>query len=123
MTTIENDYQIRESIHGGDQQMNRSNTSIILKALTALLGAAVLFVVLFSSLYIMLEADHDCCGEDCHICETLENCQATLHQIGSVPVTGSAVIVSAFFFIALSLREVRRFSNETPVSDKVQLNI
>ena len=103
--------------------MNGSRTSTALRILTALSVTAVLFVVLFSSLYIMLEADHDCCGEDCHICETLENCQATLHQIGAVPVAGSAVIASVFFFIALSLREVRRFSNETPVSDKVQLNI
>ena len=103
--------------------MNRSKISTVLKTLTAFTGAAVLFVVLFSSLYIILEADHDCCGEECHICETLENCQATLHQIGAVPVAGSAVIASVFFFIALSLREVRRFSNETPVADKVQLNI
>ena len=103
--------------------MNGSRTSTALRILTALLGATVLFVVLFSSLYIILEADHDCCGEECHICETLENCQAMLHQIGAVPVAGSAVIASVFFFIALSLREVRRFSNETPVSDKVQLNI
>ena len=103
--------------------MNGSRTSTALRILTALSVTAVLFVVLFSSLYIMLEADHDCCGEDCHICETLENCHATLHQIGSVPVAGSAVIVCAFFFIAVNLREARRSSNETPVSDKVQLNI
>ncbi len=103
--------------------MNGSRTSTALRILTALSVTAVLFVVLFSSLYIMLEADHDCCGEDCHICETLENCQATLHQIGAVPVAGSAVIASVFFFIAVNLREARRSSNETPVSDKVQLNI
>ena len=103
--------------------MNEGSPSTIKRVMTALLGAAVLFVVLFSSLYIILEADHDCCGEECHICETLENCQATLHQIGAVPVAGSAVIASVFFFIALSLREVRRFSDETPVSEKVQLNI
>ena len=103
--------------------MNGSRTSSALRILTALSVTAVLFVVLFSSLYIILEADHDCCGEECHICETLENCQATLHQIGADPVASSAVIASVFFFIALSLREVRRFSNETPVSDKVQLNI
>lgn len=103
--------------------MNEGSPSTIKRVMTALLGAAVLFVVLFSSLYIMLEADHDCCGEDCHICETLANCQATLHQIGAVPVAGSAVITSVFFFIAVNLREARRSSNETPVSDKIQLNI
>lgn len=103
--------------------MNGSKLSTILKALTVFTGAAVLFVVLFSSIYIMLEADHDCSGKDCHICETLENCQTTLHRIGTVPVTGSAVIVSAIFFIAVNLHEVRRSCNETPVSDKVQLNI
>ena len=103
--------------------MNGSRTSTALRILTVLSVTAVLFVVLFSSLYIILEADHDCCGEECHICETLENCQATLHQIGAVPVAGSAVIASVFFFIAVNLREARRSSNETPVSDKVQLNI
>ena len=103
--------------------MTGSKTSTFLKTLAAFTGAALLFVVMFSGLYIMLEADHDCCGEDCHICETLETCQAAIHQIGSVPVTGGTAVVSAFVLLAVCLWDTRKAGRETPVSDKVQLNI
>ena len=40
--------------------------------MTRLLAAVLAVVMLFSAVYIAVEADHDCSGEDCAIC----------HQIG-----------------------------------------
>ena len=40
----------------------------------ALLALVLAFVMLFSVLYIALEADHDCCGDDCVICAQLQVC-------------------------------------------------
>ena len=36
--------------------------------LTGLLAAVLAFVMLSSAVYIAVEADHDCSGEDCAIC-------------------------------------------------------
>ena len=52
-----------------------------LKRIAAITCMVLLFVLLFSITYISLESDHDCCGEDCHICECLEACGKTLSLI------------------------------------------
>lgn len=107
----------------GFGQVNGNFSSSTKRILAAVVAAAMLTVVLLAGLYIILEADHDCSGEDCHICECLEICQATIHQIGSVPVANAAVAVTIFFLVSVCFRVLGRTYSETPVSDKVQLNI
>lgn len=62
----------------------------IISAITAI---TVVFVLLFSILYIAAEANHDCTGEDCPICEQIAICQQQLEQLSG----GIAVIVTALF--------------------------
>lgn len=107
----------------GTEQMNVSFSSTTKRIMAAVVTAAMLIVVLLSGLYIILEADHDCSGEDCHICECLENCQAVIHQTGSAPVSNAAVAVTLFFLASVCVCAHGRTHRETPVSDKVQLNI
>ena len=36
-----------------------------------ILTIAFVFVMLFSQVFVIAEADHDCSGEDCPVCETV----------------------------------------------------
>ncbi|MBQ8954099.1 MAG: hypothetical protein IJ048_08280 [Clostridia bacterium] len=94
------------------------------KRLTALLLCVCMaLVLLISSAYIVREADHDCVGEGCHTCETIERMAAAIRGFGMALL----VLLAAFFLLAL--RPVRRFSEGerlpvcgTLVSWKIRLN-
>ena len=63
--------------------------------MTRLLAAVVLAVVMLSSaVYIAVEADHDCSGEDCAICHQIGVCENLLKSLG---LAGAAAAISAAF--------------------------
>ena len=45
------------------------------------LAVTVLFVMLYSALFIAAETDHDCVGENCPICYQINVCQNTLKNL------------------------------------------
>ena len=49
-----------------------------IRTLTALLLA---LVMILSISFIALNADHDCCGEDCRICAQIRACEELLHDL------------------------------------------
>ena len=51
------------------------------KRLAAVLAVLLAFIMLFSAVYIALEADHDCCGENCVICAQLRACEELLRNL------------------------------------------
>ena len=57
---------------------------------TGLVAAAMVLVLLFSALYIAVEADHSCTGEDCAVC-----CQITLCRQLLVGLAGTAAVLTA----------------------------
>lgn len=67
---------------------------------TAALILALVFAlsVLFSLAFITIEADHDCIGEDCHICAVIALCRNILRTAASLLVT--AAIAMAIFRVA-----------------------
>ncbi len=92
------------------------------KTIACVLGLMMLAVILFSSVYIAIESDHECCGDGCHVCACLRLCENTLHGTVIGPVTRYAagfaivsVILSAVFFIIA-------VSTETLISKKIRLN-
>ena len=99
----------------------RSNSTLI-RTFATITAIAMLLVILLAGIFIALEADHECEGEDCPICECLEQCQATLHQLGSVTVTSKAVLFPVLLLIVSGIHFARVIRRETPVSIKVQLN-
>jgi len=99
----------------------RSNSTLI-RTFAAITAIAMLLVILLAGIFIILEADHDCEGEDCPVCECMEQCQATLHQLGSVTVTGKAVLFPILLLIVLSVHIAAVLPKQTPVSIKVRLN-
>ena len=62
--------------------------------MTRLLAAVLAVVMLFSAVYIAVEADHDCSGEDCAICHQIGVCENLLKSLG---LAGAAAAISAAF--------------------------
>ncbi|MBP5623857.1 MAG: hypothetical protein J6X36_03220 [Lachnospiraceae bacterium] len=95
-----------------------------LRRLTAgIMASIMLFVVIFFTSFIALEAHHDCdCEEDCPICEAMAVCKDVLHNIGTT-VLFAVVSVVSFFFVTLRVSEYvcDRFL-WTPVSLGVRMN-
>lgn len=95
------------------------------KIAAAMTCMVLLFVLLFSISYITLESDHDCCGENCHICECMEACGNALQMFRCGTGTNSQTVVAAHAFILVITLGFASLvtGRETPVSDKIRLNI
>lgn len=62
--------------------------------MTRLLAAVLAVVMLSSAIYIAVEADHDCSGDDCAICRQISICENLLKSLG---LAGAAAAVTAAF--------------------------
>ena len=62
--------------------------------MTRLLAAVLAVVMLFSDVYIAVEADHDCSGDDCAICHQIGVCENLLKSLG---LAGAAAAITAAF--------------------------
>ncbi len=88
-----------------------------------LLCVGMALILLFSSAYIVREADHDCAGEGCHTCETIERLTGFIRGFGMALL----VLLAAVFLLTLS--QACRFPAReslpacgTLVSWKIRLN-
>ena len=59
------------------------------RLITGLLAAVLAVVMLSSAVYIAVEANHNCSGEDCAICHQLQVCENLLKSIG---LAGAAAV-------------------------------
>ena len=83
----------------------------------------MLLVIVLSGFIIAAEANHDCAGAGCPICQQIQQCENTLRQIG-----GGCVVILAMALVSLVPCLQRPFfsvflSKETPVSLKVRMNM
>ena len=62
--------------------------------MTRLLAAVLAVVMLSSAVYIAVEADHDCSGDDCAICRQISICENLLKSLG---LAGAAAAISTAF--------------------------
>ena len=62
--------------------------------MTRLLAAVLAVVMLSSAIYLAVEADHDCSGDDCAICRQISICENLLKSLG---LAGAAAAVTAAF--------------------------
>lgn len=91
------------------------------RVLAILLAAAVLFVMLSSVLFIAIEADHDCAGDDCPICCQISVCEHTLKSVGqAVLVVILAASIGITMFSMPSFTKKPTY-NASLVTLKVQL--
>ncbi len=87
-----------------------------------IMALMMLLVLLCSVSAIAFEADHDCCGDDCPICECIEQCENVLRQVGSGAVTAIISIIPFALTGTIVIFCLNFFRNETPVSMKIRLN-
>ncbi|MCR4688790.1 MAG: hypothetical protein K5745_04470 [Saccharofermentans sp.] len=102
--------------------MGSDTTNKHIRFLAVAAASVMLFMVLFSGIYIVMEADHDCEGEHCHICETLEQCHNALSRIAPLPARSITSTASLTLLISICFCHIQRFSQDTPVSNKVRMN-
>ena len=62
--------------------------------MTRLLAAVLAVVMLSSAVYLAVEANHDCSGDDCAICHQIGVCENLLKSLG---LAGAAAVITAAF--------------------------
>lgn len=62
--------------------------------MTRLLAAVLAVVMLSSAIYLAVEADHDCSGDDCAICRQISICENLLKTLG---LAGTAAAITVAF--------------------------
>ena len=67
------------------------------KRLASVLVLLVACIMIFSVLFIALEADHNCCGEGCAVCAQIQVCEDLFRNL----ITAAALVVAAWCFYAL----------------------
>lgn len=93
------------------------------RRLLAAVGAAVLLgSQAFSSAYIALEADHDCCGEGCPVCFQIQQCAENLQLTGSGLEADAAVVSLPSVAADLTVPTEVLPQSRSLVAQKVQFN-
>ena len=62
------------------------------RVLSGLCAAFVLATLAFSSVFVTVEADHDCHGHDCPVCQEMQTCVANFQLLGSSSASGESLI-------------------------------
>ncbi len=88
----------------------------------SVLALLVALVMLFSVLYIALEADHDCCGEGCSVCALIRVCEDLLRDL--LPAAAFAAAARCFFTLAGTFADTdcRSAHPHTLITLKVKLS-
>ncbi len=85
--------------------------------------SAVIFcaVILGSLAFIAAEADHDCQGEGCAVCEMIKHCQQVIESLGTA--AAACAVRAAFIMTAVAVLVICQTVNNTYtlISLKVEL--
>ena len=92
------------------------------KYIASALAVLLAFVMLFSVVYIALEADHDCCGEDCAVCVQLRTCENLLRNLFLTAVLLSAAGCLCTLNLAIAYPNFRFAHSHTLIALKVKLS-
>lgn len=102
--------------------MSHSGITKEKRIISGIIAIMMFAVIMISSLFIAIEADHDCCGEDCPICSFVTVCENTLRHVTEGIAAVALVVFSYVVLILLENPVVLFITQETPVSAKVRLN-
>ena len=87
-----------------------------------ILGSLLILILLFSGIYIGFESDHDCTGEDCHICQCIDVCGDILNSAFDIRTITATSAVHLFLTMLLPAFISLTVPKATPVDIKVRLN-
>ena len=89
----------------------------------AVLSAVVLLAMLFSVIFMIEEAHHDCVGEDCPVCASIAACVKTFDSLADGAAKPKIPIALALFTaVAAITASTQIFSSETLISKKIRQN-
>ena len=90
------------------------------RILAILLAVMVLFVMLYSALFIVAHAEHDCVGENCPICYQISVCEHTLKNLSLAvcavafaaaftytlcrSISSSAAVIPSYTWVSLKVK-------------------
>lgn len=101
-------------------EMNKGHKAA--KNLAVLLCALMSSVMLLSALYVISEANHDCCGDCCPICAHIDQCNAVLRSAGEGTAALSMAILLAVIVSELIIAADKNVFLPTLVTQKIRLN-
>ena len=88
----------------------------------AAVSAVIFCTVILGSLYfVSAAAKHDCSGEDCRVCELIQQCEKLLSTAGSAVKLCAVNFVALVFLTAVLLCGRAVFGRNTLISLKVEL--
>lgn len=91
------------------------------RALLLCIGFALVLSVSFA--FLILEADHDCCGEDCPVCRTIAMTTSLLRALLLIAAAWLSAFVPAMSASSRRRAEETRFcAADTPVRRKIRMN-
>ena len=94
-----------------------------IKIVSGIIAMMMLLYIVFSTFFISLEANHQCCDEEnCPICVCMQICQNTLHQISDFTAVAVVSFVPVLLCVGVSFVISDNLVKETPVSYKIRLN-
>ena len=89
------------------------------RIISLIVAVAVIFVMLYSALFIVSHAEHDCVGENCPICYQISVCENTLKNLS---LAVCAVAFAAAFTYTLC-RSISACADVTPSYTLVSLKV
>ena len=90
--------------------------------IVSVISALVFGAVILGSLFFIASASaHDCTGEDCHICEMIQQCEKLLDTVGSAVKSCVSHFAVIFAMTAVLLCGRAVFGRNTLISLKVEL--
>ncbi|MBR5974354.1 MAG: hypothetical protein IK020_04135 [Clostridiales bacterium] len=102
--------------------MNDRKMTMLMRVAAGIMGFLILGIMLFSTIYIAVESNHECEGEECPICFIIEQCENTLQQFRTGMTFRMPVILAVVAAILTFVCGIRVSAKETPVSQKVRMN-
>lgn len=94
-----------------------------LKKITALVAMlATVFVLLFSTSYLIEHAEHNCTGSDCPICAIMEQCGNNLKTIITAIILACIAIILFSVLQETVHYQFHSVSSNSLISQKVRMN-
>ncbi len=94
------------------------------RKLAIIICTAFIIVTIFSILLIVKEADHNCVGEGCHVCECIHDAEQILNEFGQGYIGNGTIIFDINLLIVLFNIPIFRLliACISLISQKVRLN-
>ena len=93
------------------------------RKITGMLIAAILVLAMLCPfIFITVEANHDCVGKNCSICQQITACENLIQNLGNAGVVAAAAIATGYLLCCCITMKQETESRLTLVSLKVKLS-